>query len=161
MGSSRHSQEYIHSCAHTYLYFKSEVFLQVFNNHDKEWKFNAQRLLWVCRTRDVCGAVEKETPVNTLLILSSVYAQPPTAREDKLKGRSASSRHISQWSPQPLVSQCFWKCWTLALARWLSWVLHFSVLGLQVRSPVMAYTGSNWLMLLSHIVVSLSPPSSP
>ena len=51
------SQEHVRAWAHTYLYFKGKVFLQVFDDHDKEWKFNPQGLFWVRRTRDVCGAV--------------------------------------------------------------------------------------------------------
>lgn len=38
-----------------YLDFEREVFLQIFDDHDKEWQLNSQRLLWVGWTGDKCG----------------------------------------------------------------------------------------------------------
>lgn len=41
-----------------YLNFKGEVFVEIFNNHDKVWKFYTESLLWVSRTCDVGCAVK-------------------------------------------------------------------------------------------------------
>jgi hypothetical protein len=81
------SQEWTCSYTHTYLYFKGKIFLQVFNNHNEERKFNSQCLLGVCRTRDICS---EEISINTLVVFF------PTTKEEKLESRSKRFRYIIQ-----------------------------------------------------------------
>lgn len=46
-----------------HLHFKSEVFLQVLDDHHQERQFDAQGLLWVSRARDVRGTERhRKTP---------------------------------------------------------------------------------------------------
>ncbi len=43
-----------------YLDFKSEIFLEVFYDHDKKRKFNSQSLAGISRASNVGGAVRRE-----------------------------------------------------------------------------------------------------
>lgn len=59
---------------YTHLDFKGKIFLQVFDDHDKERQFNPQCLLGVRRTRDVCGTVSRNTGADYLsFLLCGVY----------------------------------------------------------------------------------------
>lgn len=39
-----------------YLYLKTEVLLEVLDDHNQEWKLNTKSSRWVRRTSDVCCA---------------------------------------------------------------------------------------------------------
>jgi hypothetical protein len=50
----------------TYRNFKSEIFLQILDNHDQKWKFDSQVFLWFYGTRYECCATSNKITKNDL-----------------------------------------------------------------------------------------------